>query len=122
MEKERIDHQVLNPIFSGTEPDRNTLAEYQIHLAAFFGISVYKHLERCVGTHPEKLWVKIPNYFCLSAYLSTNKQDGFDRSLMTILDDHSRMVIVSGLSERQTVAEVVREGRYGIGIRPCLGG
>src|SRR4030095_5438940 len=68
MEKERIDHQVLNSIFSGTEPDRNTLAKYQIRLAAFFGISVYKRLERCVGTHPEKLWVKIPNYFCLSAY------------------------------------------------------
>src|SRR4029434_4405137 len=69
MEKERIDHQVLNSIFSGTEPDRNTLAKYQIRLAAFFGISVYKRLERCVGTHPEKLWVKIPNYFCLSAYM-----------------------------------------------------
>jgi hypothetical protein len=68
MEKERIDHQALNPIFAGTEPDRNTLAEYQIRLAAFFGISVYKRLKRCLGTHPEKLWVKIPNYFCLSAY------------------------------------------------------
>src|SRR5215831_20256634 len=68
MEKERVDHQVLNPVLSGTEPDRNTLAAYQIRLAAFFGISVYKRLERCVGTHPEKLWVKIPNYFCLSAY------------------------------------------------------
>src|SRR6266446_5530183 len=40
-------------------------------------------------------------------YLYTNKQDGFDRYLMTILDDHSRTVIASGLSERQTVAEVV---------------
>src|SRR5256886_16549778 len=68
MEKARIDHQVLNPLFSGTEPDRNTLAEYQIHLAAFFCISVPEHLERCVGKHPEKLWVKIPNYFCLSTY------------------------------------------------------
>src|SRR6266581_458064 len=68
MEKARIDHQVLNPLFSGTEPDRNTLAEYQIHLAAFFGISVPECLERCIGKHPEKLWVKIPNYFCLSAY------------------------------------------------------
>jgi hypothetical protein len=46
MEKERIDHQVLNSIFSGTEPDRNTLAKYQIRLAAFFGISVYKCLIR----------------------------------------------------------------------------
>src|SRR6266446_4701389 len=72
MEKARIDHQVLNSIFSGTEPDRNTLAQYQIRLAAFFGISVYKRLERCVGTHPEKLWVKIPNYFCLSAYHGFN--------------------------------------------------
>src|SRR5262249_17240818 len=68
MEKERVDHQVLNPVLSGTEPDRNTLPAYQIRLAAFFGISVYKRLERCVGTHPEKLWVKIPNYFCLSGY------------------------------------------------------
>ncbi len=40
-------------------------------------------------------------------YLYTNKQDGFERYLMTILDDHSRTVIASGLSERQTVAEVV---------------
>src|SRR6266478_7282907 len=70
IEKARIDHQVLTPIFSRTEPDRNTLAEYQIHLAAFFGISVPECLGRCVGTHPEKLWVKIPNYFCLSAYHS----------------------------------------------------
>src|ERR1043166_3367866 len=69
MEKERVDHQVLTPVLSGTEPDRNTVAAYQIRLAAFFGISVYKRLERCVGTHPEKLWVKIPNYFCLSAYI-----------------------------------------------------
>src|SRR5256885_15303652 len=68
LEKERIDHQILNPIFSGTEPDRDTLAEYQIHLAAFFCISVPECLGRCVGKHPEKLWVKIPNYFCLSTY------------------------------------------------------
>jgi transposase InsO family protein len=40
-------------------------------------------------------------------YLYTNKQDGFDRYLMTILDDHSRTVIASGWYERQTVAEVV---------------
>jgi putative transposase len=40
-------------------------------------------------------------------YLYTNKQDGFDRYLMTILDDHSRTVIASGLSERQTVSAVV---------------
>ena len=40
-------------------------------------------------------------------YLYTNKQDGFDRYLITILDDHSRTVIASGLYERQTVAEVV---------------
>src|SRR5215468_5564700 len=72
MEKERVDHQVLNPVLSGTEPDRNTLAAYQIRLAAFFGLSVYKRLERCIGTHPEKLWVKIPNYFCLSTYNALN--------------------------------------------------
>ena len=40
-------------------------------------------------------------------YLYTSKQDGFDRYLITSLDDHSRTVIASGLSERQTVAEVV---------------
>jgi hypothetical protein len=40
-------------------------------------------------------------------YLYTRKHDGFDRYLITILDDHSRTVIASGLSERQTVAEVV---------------
>ena len=40
-------------------------------------------------------------------YLHTRKRDGFDRYLITILDDHSRIVIASGLSERQTVAEVV---------------
>src|SRR5882672_6489877 len=57
-----------------------------------------------------------------SCDLSTNKQGGFDRSLMTILDDHARMGIARGSSARQTVAEVVREGRDGIGIRPCLGG
>src|SRR6266480_4227520 len=61
LEKERIDHQILNPIFSGTEPDRDTLAEYQIHLAAFFCISVPECLGRCVGKHPEKLWVKMAN-------------------------------------------------------------
>jgi transposase InsO family protein len=40
-------------------------------------------------------------------YLYTNKQDGFDRYVITILDDHSRTVIASGLYERQTVSEVV---------------
>src|SRR5258705_854543 len=68
MEKARIDHQVLTRIFSRTEPDRSPVAEYQMRLATFFSISVPECLGRCVGTHPEKLWVKIPNYFCLSAY------------------------------------------------------
>src|ERR1051325_2835120 len=68
MEKERIDHQVLNPLFSGTESHRDTLAEYQIRLAAFFCISVSQRVDRGVRKHPEKLWVKIPNYFCLSTY------------------------------------------------------
>ena len=27
-----------------------------------------ERLERGVGKYPEKLWVRIPNYFCLSAY------------------------------------------------------
>jgi len=39
--------------------------------------------------------------------LYTRKPDGFERYLMTILDDHSRTVIASGLYERQTVSEVV---------------
>ena len=39
--------------------------------------------------------------------LYTRQHDGLDRYLMTILDDHSRPVIASGLSERQTVSEVV---------------
>ena len=38
-------------------------------------------------------------------YLYTSKHDGFDRYLITILDDHSRTVIASGLYARQTVAE-----------------
>jgi len=29
---------------------------------------VPERLERGVGKYPEKLWVRIPNYFCLSAY------------------------------------------------------
>jgi hypothetical protein len=69
MEKARRHQQVCNPVCSCTASDRNTLAAYHIHLAAFFGIAVPERLERCVGKHPEKLWVKIPNYFCLSAYL-----------------------------------------------------
>jgi len=40
-------------------------------------------------------------------YLYIRKHDGFDRYLITILDDHSRTVIASGLYERQTVFEVV---------------
>jgi 5,10-methylene-tetrahydrofolate dehydrogenase/methenyl tetrahydrofolate cyclohydrolase len=43
-------------------------------------------------------------------YLYTSKRDGFDRYLITILDDHSRTVIASGLYARQTVAEVVEVG------------
>jgi transposase InsO family protein len=39
-------------------------------------------------------------------FLYTRKHDGFDRYLITILDDHSRMVIASGLFARQTVVEV----------------
>src|SRR5207247_1092561 len=39
--------------------------------------------------------------------LYTRKHDGFDRYLITILDDHSRTVIASGLSERQTFSELV---------------
>src|SRR5439155_17383221 len=90
LEKERIDHQILNPIFSGTEPDRDTLAEYQIHLAAFFCISVPECLGRCVGKHPEKLWVKIPNYFCLSAYSGKKK----DHTVKNVLLVNALLVIL----------------------------
>jgi hypothetical protein len=45
MEKERVAHQVLNPVLSGTESDRDTLAEYQIRLAAFFCISVSQRVD-----------------------------------------------------------------------------
>src|SRR5438093_10532766 len=51
------------------ESHRDTLAKYQIHLAAFLCIPGAERLERCVGKHPKKLWVKIPNYFCLSTYI-----------------------------------------------------
>jgi transposase InsO family protein len=39
--------------------------------------------------------------------LYTRKQDGCERYLITILDDHSRTVIASRLYERQTVSAVV---------------
>src|SRR5262252_11114359 len=68
MEKEGIDYEVFKHIFSRAESDRDTLAKDQIHLAAFLCIPVSERLERCLGKHPEKLWVKIPNYFCLSTY------------------------------------------------------
>src|SRR5262252_7086271 len=68
MEKEGIDYEVFKHIFSRAESHRDTLAKYQIHLAAFLCIPVSERLERCLGKHPEKLWVKIPNYFCLSTY------------------------------------------------------
>jgi hypothetical protein len=54
------------------------VAKYQIHLAAFLCIPVSERLERCVGKHPEKLWVKIPNYFCLSTYLEEREEAGSD--------------------------------------------
>src|SRR5215471_21496151 len=69
MEKEGIDYEVFKHIFSRAESDRDTLAKDQIHLAAFLCIPVSERLERCLGKHPEKLWVKIPNYFCLSTYI-----------------------------------------------------
>src|SRR5499427_10649089 len=69
MEKEGIDYEVFKHIFSRAESDRDTLAKDQIHLAAFLCIPVSERLERCLGKHPEKLWVKIPNYFCLSTYV-----------------------------------------------------
>src|SRR5215470_8726680 len=68
MEKDGIDYEVFKHIFSRAESDRDTLAKDQIHLAAFLCIPVSERLERCLGKHPEKLWVKIPNYFCLSTY------------------------------------------------------
>jgi len=54
-----------------------------------------------LASHVTELWAMD---IC---YLYTRKQDGFERYLITILDDHSRTVIASGLYERQTVSEVV---------------
>src|SRR5215468_12070103 len=68
MEKDGIEYEVFKHIYSRAESDRDTLAKDQIHLAAFLCIPVSERLERCLGKHPEKLWVKIPNYFCLSTY------------------------------------------------------
>src|SRR5262249_34093848 len=54
------------------------------------------HWSACEAGAPHAMWAMD---LC---YLYTRKHDGFDRYLLTILDDHSRTVIASGLSERQT--------------------
>src|SRR6058998_2074070 len=101
MEKERIDHQILNPIFSRTEPERNTLAEYHIHLAAFFCISVPECLGECVGKHPEKLWVKIPNYFCLSAYQQFIFPLLFYKRLCDVFDEETQTALAESDGDEQ---------------------
>lgn len=40
-------------------------------------------------------------------YLYTTKKQGFDLYLITIMDDHSRFIVSSGLFPKQTVVEVV---------------
>lgn len=40
-------------------------------------------------------------------YLYTAKKNGFDLYLITIMDDHSRFIVASGLFQKQTVVEVV---------------
>lgn len=40
-------------------------------------------------------------------YLYTTKKNGFDLYLITIMDDHSRFIVSSGLFSQQTVVEVV---------------
>lgn len=40
-------------------------------------------------------------------YLYTTKKAGFDLYLITIMDDHSRFIVASGLFSQQTVVEVV---------------
>src|SRR5512145_3359645 len=65
------------------------------------GISPPCHWSAFEALAPHAMWAMD---IC---YLYTRKHDGFDRYLITILDDHSRMVIASGLYARQTVAEVV---------------
>ena len=40
-------------------------------------------------------------------YLYTTKKAGFDLYLITIMDDHSRFIVASGLFPQQTVVEVV---------------
>jgi transposase InsO family protein len=52
-------------------------------------------------------------------YLYTKKKNGFDLYLITIMDDHSRFIVSSGLFAKQTVVEVVevlREAvsKYGV--------
>jgi transposase InsO family protein len=63
----------------------------------------------CVPRHWSAFEAFAPNVMWAMdiCYLYTRKHDGFDRYLITILDDHSRMVIASGLFERQTISEVV---------------
>jgi transposase InsO family protein len=39
-------------------------------------------------------------------YLYTLKKNGFDLYLITIMDDHSRFIVASGLFQKQTVVEV----------------
>ena len=40
-------------------------------------------------------------------YLYTSGKDGFDRFLISIIDDHSRKIVASGLYTQQTVCEVM---------------
>jgi transposase InsO family protein len=52
-------------------------------------------------------------------YLYTQKNNGFDLYLITIMDDHSRFIVASGLFPQQTVVEVIsvlREAvtKYGV--------
>src|SRR5215471_14243075 len=52
-------------------------------------------------------------------YLYTSKRDGFDLYLISILDDHSRKIVASGLYKQQTVSEVAEVlksavSRYGV--------
>src|SRR5882724_6298376 len=82
MAKARTDCSGRNPLCSCAESARETVAEYPRRLAAFGCISVPERLERCVGKYPEKLWVKIPNYFCLRD-LRRNKIPSYVGSITT---------------------------------------
>jgi putative transposase len=92
----------------------NILFHQQIHIAPNTVQSILKkhsltlpqakrqplHWNRFEAIAPNAIWaIDI-------CYLYTSKQDGFDLYLISIIDDHSRKIVASGLYEHQTICEV----------------